>query len=381
MRRELGMLVALVVLCGGLYLNNHAFLSASNISNTARQAAMLGILGVGVAFVIIQGGIDLSIGSLVGLTGVVIAKLTSREISGGWDWPLWAGICTAVGVALAVGLLQGLLITRLKLQPFIVTLGGMLLLKGLAQVIVEGGTISVTSDALKTFGKAGLLYVPVESVVAKIPGNASTIVWHWAQATLFAPASLAPNTQAAPLLPWPALLLFVVVVIAVYALHFTVFGRYLFAIGGNRDAAIYSGLPVFRCELSTYVLSSLCAALAGICYCGYIGQMNQGVGVAYELYAIAGCVLGGISLRGGEGSILGVLIGTTILRVIENGINLVKYAYEDIAGVAREWRLSSNYQFVVIGAVILIAVILDQVVHELSERRKRRAPTAAPAAG
>src|SRR6476646_6369177 len=146
LRRELGMFVALALMCVGLYVSNPDFLSHSNIVNTSRQIAMLGIFGIGIAFVIITGGIDLSVGSIIGLTGVLIAKFSATGPDC-WGWSFWIGIPLALAVALLIGLAQGLLITRLNLQPFIVTLGGMLLLRGVSQTIVKGGTLSFGSES------------------------------------------------------------------------------------------------------------------------------------------------------------------------------------------------------------------------------------------
>src|SRR5213080_3325276 len=141
MRRELGMLGALIVMCVGLAIANSAFVSQENVLNTSKQIAMLGIFATGVSFVIITGGIDLSVGSVIGLTGVLIAKISSTA-TGGLGHPLWQGVAAALAVALLIGVVQGLLITRLNLQPFIVTLGFMLLLRGVSQVIADNGVIS-----------------------------------------------------------------------------------------------------------------------------------------------------------------------------------------------------------------------------------------------
>jgi ribose transport system permease protein len=335
-RRELGMFVALVFICLGLWLSNPDFLGVSNVINTTRQIGMLGILAVGISFVIITGGIDLSIGSVVGLTGVIIAKISSSEI-GCWGHPMWMGLTLAMAVALGVGLIQGLLITRLNLQPFIVTLGFMLLLRGVSQTIVEGGTLSFGDSAFRDFADTGLL---------TIKGDA--------------------------LLPYPLLIFLLVVILAAYLLHFTVFGRYVYAIGGNRDAAEYSGIAVRKIETITYVISAGLAGVAGICYASYIGQMSQQVGIAFELYAIAAAVLGGVSLRGGEGTIIGIIIGTAIMRVIQNGITMFQLTYRDAKHIRRIWRLDTNWEFIIIGAVILVAVILDQVVHVVQARRRTR---------
>jgi ribose transport system permease protein len=342
MRRELGMFVALVLLGVGLWASNHDFLGASNVVNLTRQIAMLGIFAIGISFVIITGGIDLSIGSIIGLTGVIIAYLSGQHYpdnpaAGGRGYSLWIGVPVALAVAGLIGLAQGLLITRLNLQPFIVTLGGMLLLRGVSQTIVGGGTLSLGDVPLANLANGGVL---------GSPGN--------------------------PLVPYPVVILFVVALVGGYLLHFTVFGRYVYAIGGNREAAEYSGIPVRRVETLTYVISALTAGVAGVCYAAYIGQMSQQVGIAYELYAIAAAVLGGVSLRGGEGTVIGAIIGSCIMRVIDNGINMFQWVYRDASGARRVFRLDNNWTFIIIGAVILVAVVLDQVAHVVQSRRLTR---------
>lgn len=319
MRQELGIAAALICICILLGTLNPDFWASANLINTARHAAMLSIYAIGLAFVINTGGIDLSVGSVIGLSGVIIAALLAAGFS------IWTALGIAMTVSVAVGMCQGALITRLGLQPFIVTLGGMLLLKGISQTICNGGTISLGNSPFRNLADGGL--IPV--------GHSY-------------------------LLPYPVLIFLIVAAVGAYALHFTVFGRYVYAIGGNRDAALYSGVPVKRIELITYVISAGLAGLAGIIYAAYIGQMSHTVGTAYELIGIAAAVLGGCSLRGGSGTILGVIIGSALMKVIENSINMFKITYHDAAGVAQEWRLNTNWQYIVIGAVILIAVILDQ---------------------
>ncbi len=346
MKRELGMLGALVVICLVLFLSNADFLGQSNAINTLRQIAMLGIYAIGSGYVIIAGGIDLSVGSVVGLTGVIIAKISSQATGGGGH-SLALGVIVALGAALLIGLLQGLLITRLRLQPFIVTLAGMLLIRGVSQTLVQGGTLSLGTSRLLKLANGGLFMV-----------------------------------NGDPLLPWPLLIFAGVIAIGGYVLHYTVLGRYVFAIGGNREAAAYSGINVRAVETTTYVVSAGLAGIAGVCYAAYIGQMSQQVGVAYELYAIAAVVLGGCSLRGGEGTVLGIVIGSTMMRVIDNGINMFQLGYTDSDGIRRLWRLNPNWTFVIVGAVILVAVVLDQVVHMVQAARSIRAgaPAAPPAA-
>ncbi|HEY7118773.1 MAG TPA: ABC transporter permease [Tepidisphaeraceae bacterium] len=352
LRREMGMFVSLICLAFALFVSNEDFLGQSNVINTTRQISMLGIFAIGISFVIITGGIDLSIGSIVGLTGVLIAKISGQyypdnPAAGGMGYSLWIGIPAALAVAALIGLIQGLLITRLDLQSFIVTLGGMLLLRGVSQTIVKGGTLSLGDVPLIKLANGGLF-----------------------------PTVGSPDGTV----PYPLLIFVGVILVAAYVLHFTVFGRYVYAIGGNREAAEYSGIPVKRVETLTYVISALSGGIAGVCYAAYIGQMSQQVGIAYELYAIAAAVLGGVSLRGGEGTVVGVIIGSCIMKVIENGINMFQWIYRDRDGIRRLWRLDNNWTFIIIGAVILVAVMLDQVVHIFQARRRTRKAGAIAAA-
>jgi len=334
LRREIGMLVALILMGAGLYTSNHSFLNFSNSGDLLRNISMLGIFAVGMAFVIITGGIDLSVGSLVGLTGVIIAKLSSHEEKC-WGWNLYLGIAIAIGVVLLIGLVQGLLITKLNLQPFIVTLGGMMIFRGISQTICESGTLSIGDSPLANLANNGL-----------IMQNGSALI------------------------SWPVIMFAAVVVIFGYLLHFTVFGRYVYAIGGNREAARYSGINVKRVETVTYVISAGLAGLAGICYASYIGGMEKGVGQSYELFAITAAVLGGCSLRGGEGTVFGVVIGTTMYQVIYNGINMFQWVHRVSPTEVETWHIPTEWTEWIIGGVLVIAVALDQIAHIVHARRR-----------
>ncbi|TPW01513.1 MAG: ribose transport system permease protein, partial [Alphaproteobacteria bacterium] len=230
------------------------------------------------------------------------------------------------------GLVQGLLITRAGLQPFILTLAGMLIYRGVSQTILSGGDIAFGNS------KERAVQVLVDDI-----GNGSVLG-----------------------IPTPALIFLGVMAVATFFLHFTVFGRYLFAIGGNRDAARYSGIPVQRVETASYVICAGLAGLAGVLYAAYLPQANHNIGFGYELTAIAAAVLGGCSLRGGEGTVPGVLIGAAIMQVLENGINMFQIRYGD----GKTFRLDENWKFMIIGGVILGAVVLDQVLHHVRARRR-----------
>jgi ribose transport system permease protein len=331
------MFVALLALCAGLWFSNPDFVGQSNVVNTTKQVAMLGIMAIGTGFVIITGGIDLSVGSIVGLTGVLIARFSGPKDVGGNGWPILVGIALAMLIVLLIGWIQGVLITRLNLQPFIVTLGGMLLLRGVSQTVVKGASLSFGDSPFRNFADTGWL-----------------------------------NFRGDALLPYPVVMFLIVIAVSAYVLHFTVFGRYVYAIGGNRDAAEYSGINVKRVETSTYVISAGLAGLSGVCYAAYIGQMSQQVGIAYELYAITAAVLGGCSLRGGEGTVVGIVIGTFVMKVIEDGFDMFQWRYTNNLGQPDVWRLDTNWKNIVIGMTILVAVIIDQLTHIVQARRRTR---------
>ena len=226
-RREQGMLAALLVLCCVLGISNSDFLRLRNITNNADQIGMLGIVAIGSAFVIITGGIDLSVGSIIGLTGVILAKISSDPKLGGFGLSFGIGIPVTLAIVMLIGLAQGLLITRLNLQPFIVTLGGMLTLRGVSQTIVKGGTLGFGSSEFRGLSDGGLLGVDQLSFGDQLP--------HWLQTVI----NVLIDGRTIPYSFWVFL---AVIIIAGFLLHFTVFGRYVYAIGGNRDASEYSGI-------------------------------------------------------------------------------------------------------------------------------------------
>jgi ribose transport system permease protein len=304
-RKELGILMLLVALCVVVALKNPQFLSATNMQNMARLIGTFGIFSIGVGIVIITGGIDLSVGSIFALLGILLSiMLTDRH------WPAALAVAVVLGLGAGIGLLHGVLITRLRLQPFIVTLCGLLLYRGIARYIAE--------DSTKGFGSQG---------------------FDWLRS--FATGSVFS-------VPMPFVLLIIVGTIMFVMLHGSVYGRHLFAVGRNAEAARYSGINTKNVVAGAYVISGGLAAVSAILIAFYTNSISPSShGNFYELYAIAAAVLGGCSLRGGEGSIVGIIIGTALLQVLRNLVNLL-----DIPG---------SLDFAVMGAVILIGVIVDQV--------------------
>lgn len=313
-KKDLGLLVLILVVGLGVYLKNPLFLSPNNLANTANLIGLFGLFAIGQGFVIITGGIELSAGSMIALLGVLFVDLVGAK---GVPWPIAAAIVIVLGLAL--GLAHGLLITKLKMQPFVVTLCGLLIYRGVAR--------GYTADATAGF-PFGSEYPGLDFFVARIGG-----------------------------IPVSVYVLAVVAVIAWFTLHRSVFGRYLFAIGKNEEAARFSGIRTDVVVTSAYVICAGLTALAAIFFAMYTRSVQpSSQGNFYELYAIAAAVLGGFSLRGGEGSIVGVILGTILLQELQNLVNLL--------------GIPSSLNFAVMGGVILIGVLVDQQWGAFRARRR-----------
>ena len=315
MKKELGIFVLLIVLCVIVALVNPNFLLPINLQNLARQIGAFGIFSIGLGLVIITGGIDLSVGSMMGLLGVLLSMMLTE-----WNMGVALALLACIGIAMFLGLGHGLLITRLNMQPFIVTLCGLLFYRGLARFI--------TNDQTKGFGT-------VEGL---------DFLRFLANGNLFG------------VLPMPFVLLIIISAITWVVLHRSVYGRYLFATGRNPEAARYAGINTNGIVTLTYVICGVLTAISGIIFAFYTNSVSPANhGNAYELYGIAAAVLGGCSLRGGEGSVIGVVIGTALLQVLRNLVNLLE--------------IPSSLDLAVMGAVILIGVVADQI---FTARRNRR---------
>ena len=299
-----------------------SFISPFNTQNLIRRSAEFGIISIGAAFVIITAGIDLSIGSVICLVGCLLPwMLVERQI------PVPIALLLVTGISLTIGLSHGLLITKAKLQPFVVTLCGLLFYRGLTRGIVHDQTQGFKGgfSELRTLATG---QVP-------IPGTDYNI----------------PN---------PCLILMVVAILAIILLNCTVYGRYMLAIGRNETAARFSGINTDRVIILAYVICALLSGLGGMIFVLDIGSAQPvDFGNFYELYAIAGAVLGGCSLRGGEGTIIGVVIGAAVMQVLKNTITLVD-------------EIPTNIEYAVIGAVILGGVVTDELVKRFAAKRLAR---------
>ena len=313
-RQEVGILLLLLVLCAIVAAASPQFLSVVNLQNVGRLVGTYGIFSIGVGIVIITGGIDLSVGSICALLGVLLSMMLVE-----WHWPPAVALIAVVALGGALGAVHGVLIARLGLQPFIVTLCGLLLYRGAARYIAN--------DSTKGFGTGQ----GFEWVRALASGSVGGV-------------------------PMPFVVMCVVAAMAWVLLHRSVYGRHLFAVGHNAEAARYSGVGTRTVIAWAYVLSGVLAALSAVIIAFYTNSISPAShGNFYELYAIAAAVVGGCSLRGGEGTVLGIVIGAALLQVLRNLVNLL-----DIPG---------SLDFAVMGAVILIGAVADQ----LFGRRMRRA--------
>jgi ribose/xylose/arabinose/galactoside ABC-type transport system permease subunit len=315
-----GALIFLIVLCIIFAIVEPAFLNTRNIFNVIRQVSIYGMLAIGMTFVILTGGIDLSIGSVLALAGLVAAAVEkgSTGLLGagageahGYGLPL--AIAAAIAVGLTAGALQGLGVSQLRVPPFIVTLGGMSIFRGMALVFSQGQPISAFRDEYKFWGQGMIGPVPV-----------------------------------------PVILFLVFAILAHIVLRYTKYGRYVYAVGGNQEAARLSGLNVKLLILSVYVIMGFFAGLSGFILSSRLNSAEQVAGVGYELTVIAGVVIGGTSLTmGGEGGVFGTVIGILLIGVLANGLTLM--------------NVSAYYQQIIIGLIIIFAVFFDQVV-----KRRRR---------
>jgi ribose transport system permease protein len=288
-KKDIGLLVLIVLIGAIVAIINPRFLLPANISNTANQVGLFGIIAIAQAFVILTGGIELSVGAIVALLGVLFIDLiVNLEV----HWALATLIVIAAGALM--GLLHGVLVAKVGLQPFIVTLCALLIYRGTARYYTEDATVGFGFGA------------------------------------------------SFPMLEWLT----------------AVLGRYLFAIGKNEEAARYSGIATARITIAAYVICCALTAVSAILFAMYTRSIAPAVhGNFYELYAIAAAVLGGFSLRGGEGSIIGVVLGTILLQILQNLVNLL--------------GIPSSLNFAVMGSVILLGVLADR---QIARYRQRAGP-------
>jgi len=296
-------LIAMII---GMSLVSPVFRTSGNAINILLQVSSNGILAIGMLFVMVTGGIDLSIGSSIALTSVVLGKMLTDVAPGN----LWIGIMAAVAVTVLFGSLNGFMISKYNMFPFVVTLATQLVIRGAAYIVGQGASVTLVSPKLRAIGTG----------------------------------------KAFGTVPYPVIIFLVIAFIAYILLHKTRFGRYVYAIGGNRLSAISSGINVFRVQMAAYIIMGICAGIAGIITTSRISAAQPNIGIGYETDAIAACVIGGTSFSGGIGNVSGTMIGILMIGVIYNSMNLL--------------QISSYWQTVTKGVLILVAVLLDLLMNK-----------------
>lgn len=295
-----GIFIAFGILLIVLSISSDSFLTVSNLLNILRQTSISGIIAIGMTFVIVRGGIDLSVGSILAFSAVVASSFAHPD-----TYPTIVPVVLGLLVGLGLGCINGFIISRWKVASFIVTLGMMTAARGLTLVYTDGRPIINLSKEYGFIGGGYIAGIPV-----------------------------------------PVLIFIAVILLGFFALHVTKFGRHVFASGGNEKAANLSGVKVARVELAVYAISGLLAGLAGIMLSSRVMTGSPVLGTGYELDAIAAVVIGGTSLAGGRGSIVGTVVGVLIIGIMNNGLDLL--------------NVSSYYQQIVKGAIIVLAVLLDK---------------------
>jgi len=327
-------LIALVIIIAIFSLLSDNYLTAGNLTTITKQVAFNAIIALGMLMVILNGGIDLSVGSIVGMTAAVAGNLfrgVNLPFTDLIMFPsVWVIVVASVAIGMLVGWINGLLIARLNLAPFIVTLGMLYVARGLTEVMLNGQNITNELRGQQGLGNTGFFEV------------------------------FASRPLGLPISAW------VMIVIAVafsIVLTRTPFGRWLYATGSNERSAELAGVPVKRVKTSVYVLAGLCAGIVGILQMANISSSTADLGTFYELNAIAAVVIGGAALSGGRGTVRGTIIGAFVIGFLANGLVIV--------GVSPFW------QKVITGAVIILAVAVDQIQQIIQRQRGARRAVAA----
>ncbi len=352
-------LIALVVLMAGLSIADDSFFTARNLSNLFRQVTIIGIIAVGMTMVILIGGIDLSVGSIAGLAAIIVTLLMQHGIN------VWLAIVITLALSgLVIGLWNGFWIAHYKIPPFIITLGMLTIARGTALTLSDGSSVPVTDP---TFPRIGGAYIPPTVSMVLLLAVFGLVLFSTLRGAARARAvgasvdgvqmmtNLAIMGAGLALsiyvfgsydgIPVPVAIFAVIAGAGIFVLGQTRFGRRLYALGGNEDAARLSGIDVYKTKLFVYVLVAVLASLAGIILSSRLNGASPNLGTMFELDAIASVVIGGTSLAGGSGTIGGTVIGALIIGVLNNGMSLL--------------GVSTFYQLIIKGFIIILAVWFD----------------------
>jgi len=302
--RRYGISFVMLFMIIGLTIASPTFRTSGNVLSILLQVSINGILAMGMVFVITAGGIDLSIGSMLALTSTIVGVMLNKTGS------VFLACIISIAATTILGFLNGLLVAKFKLFPFVVTLATQLVIRGIAYLVSGGYSLSLASNSFMQIGTGRLFGI----------------------------------------IPYPVIILAVVVAVCYIILHNTKFGRYIFAVGGNINAATASGVNVFWTQTKSFIISGICCGIAGIIMTSRINAAQPNIGVGYETDAIAACVIGGTSFAGGVATIPGTLVGIIIIGLIYNGMNLI--------------GISSYWQTITKGLLIIAAVLVDMFMNK-----------------
>jgi ribose transport system permease protein len=361
MKRIVGILLLVLVLYVLILASSPNARTVRNHQQIAERLALFGLLTLGVGVLILSGGIDLSIGSVFGLAAIGFGLLLKQHISG------TVAVLAVLGGAVLIGILHGLLVTKLKLQPFIVTLCGLFIYRGLAYWLALPDPMEPIRSLLR-FVSLGYLYggtppqqgsarnVGIGDVVNEVPNLLFLATGYPQFPNLSQTPVIGPVFVVLAAIPMRFWILVLVAGLIGVLLHFSVYGRYLYAIGSNEQAARYAGINTDNYKIFAYVLCAVMAALGGMVQMLELRTAApSNIGQWYELYAITGAVLGGCSLRGGEGSVVGILLGTAVLPLLRN---LIIFS-----------RIQDDLEFTVIGVALLAGTIVDELLKRRAAKR------------
>ena len=299
--KEMGVIVPLVVLVVIFSCTSDIFLTTNNLLNITRQISIKGLLGIAMTFVIITGGIDLSVGSVIAFSSILTASAIKD-----YQLPVLAAVIIGVVVGSLTGLVNGILIAYVNMPAFITTMGTMTILRGLGYIYTQGYPIYDLPQGFRAIGQGNIGIIPISAII-----------------------------------------LVAVAILAYIILSKTVFGRHIYAVGGNIDAARMAGIRVKRVQLYVYVISGFISGIAAVVQGARVGSGLPTIGQGFEMDAIASVVIGGAAMAGGSGTVLGTLLGSLILGVLDNGLSLL--------------NVDSYVMNVISGVVVILAVLIDQV--------------------
>lgn len=312
-KNNIGIIMVLILLCLVVSVATDKFLTSTNIVSVLRQISINTFIAIGMTLIIILGHIDLSVGAIVAMSGTLTVGFIVNQ-----GMPIWLAIFAGLALGVIVGLIDGLIVSTFRVPAFIITMAMMNICSGVAYVYSGGQSTRITDEFFIAIGTGYLFNV----------------------------------------IPLPVVYMVILIAVFSFLLSKTKFGVYVYAIGGNREAARLSGVPIKLVEISVFVISGILSAFAGLVLCSRMYSGQPSVGTGYEMDAIAACVLGGTSMTGGKGRISGTVFGAMVIGIISNGLNLI--------GVSSYWQL------IVKGLIIVCAVLLDTQKGKIAAIRNRK---------